>query len=103
MNFGGQPYQGEDLHKFLSDLNSLHPNIKFTLSHVTHPGDSCDCPTSTSIPFLDTSVSINDNKIITDLYKKKKSKIVRLLIYPTALCKLGLQNEIANKRKMNDF
>ena len=29
--------------------------------------------------------------------------IISLLIYPTALCKLGSQNEIAKKRKINDL
>ena len=31
------------------------------------------------------------------------SKIVSLLIYPTALCKLGPQNRFSKTQKMNDF
>ena len=31
------------------------------------------------------------------------SKDVSILIYPTALCKLGPQKEFAKKQKMNDF
>ena len=33
----------------------------------------------------------------------KKSKIASLLIYSTALCKLSPKNEIAKKRRINDF
>ena len=79
----------EDLHKFLSDLNSISPTIKFTLSHVNPTGDSCDCPISTSIPFLDTSCSIIENKIITDLYKKETDRNQYLLTsscHPASVC-----------------
>ena len=63
----------ESLHLFLSDLNNLHPNIKFTMSHTTpanieNPG--CNCEPTQSLPFLDTSCSIKDGKIVTDLYRK---------------------------------
>ena len=61
----------ENLHLFLKDLNNVHPSIKFTLSHTNSSDSSCDCPISSSIPFLDNSCSISDTgKIITDLYKK---------------------------------
>ena len=43
----------KDLHKFLNEINTIHPNIKFTLKHSTsnqkHPEDKCDCDQSSSI------------------------------------------------------
>ena len=53
----------ESLHTFLSELNNLHPSIKFTMSHTTplntdNPG--CDCEHQQSLPFLDTSCRIID-------------------------------------------
>ena len=69
----------ENLHLYLKDLNSLHPSIKFTLSHTNPIGSTCGCPTADSIPFLDTSCSISENKILTDLYKKKTDRNQYLL------------------------
>ena len=70
----------ENLHLFLKDLNNVHPSIKFTLSHTNSSDSSCDCPISSSIPFLDTSCSISDTgKIITDLYKKETDRNQYLL------------------------
>ena len=56
--------------------NLLHPTIKFT-AEFTSPY-KCDivgphayfCHQTMSIPLLDTKVSIEGGKIITDLYKK---------------------------------
>ena len=79
----------EDLHLFLGDLNSLHPSIKFTLSHVNPEGSSCGCPITSSIPFLDTSCSISDNKILTDLFKKETDRNQYLLTsscHPASVC-----------------
>ena len=36
--------------------------------------DRCDCPDQKSIPFLDTSISIEGGQIVTDLYKKTTVK-----------------------------
>lgn len=64
----------EYLHLFLKDINKINPTIKFTMDHLM-PGDTpaiCDCALeSPSIPFLDTAVSIENNTIITDLYRKE--------------------------------
>ena len=51
------------------------------MSHTAskHPGDQCDCPQVTSVPFLDTSCSIVDGKIITDLYRKETDRNQYLL------------------------
>ena len=50
-------------------------------SHTTskHQSDSCDCPAATSIPFLDTSCSIVNGVIKTDLYKKETDRNQYLL------------------------
>ena len=70
----------ELLHKFVTELNKLHPSIKFTMAHTKSDSDSsCDCQTLTSIPFLDTSCYIEDNKIVTDLYKKETDRNQYLL------------------------
>ena len=60
----------KDLHKFLNEINTIHPNIKFTLKHTSqeHPEDKCDCDQASSIPFLDTSISKRNSKISVDLF-----------------------------------
>ena len=69
------------LHEFFNELNTLHSSLKFTMSHTAskHPGDQCDCPQVTSVPFLDTSCSIVDGKIITDLFRKETDRNQYLL------------------------
>ena len=67
------------LHQFLKELNSLHPSIKFTMDHSKTDWESCDWPSWSSIPFLDTSISIEDDTIITDLYKKETDRNQYLL------------------------
>ena len=69
------------LHQFLNELNQLHPNIKFTISHTKSPGacDTCDCPELEKIPFLDTTISVKNNKIVTDLYRKPSDRVQYLL------------------------
>jgi hypothetical protein len=54
-------FHGEEaLHTFMTWLNNLHPSIKFTYSFGRK-----------NVPYLDVSVSINDDGIITtDLYVK---------------------------------
>ena len=55
----------DDLHAFTSYLNSIHPTIKFTSNY-----------SSTSIPFLDVNVFVdNGNRITTDLYTKPLTNI----------------------------
>ena len=52
------------------------------MSHTT-PSEStstqCECPKISKLPFLDTSCSIENNKIITDLYKKETDRNQYLL------------------------
>ena len=36
--------------------------------------EKCDCDNKTSIPFLDTSLSIENSEIVVDLYKKPTDK-----------------------------
>ena len=62
------------LHEFFTEINTLHPTIKFTMSHTTpiteQQDSSCPCTPSESIPSLDTSCKIKQGKIIIDLYRK---------------------------------
>ena len=69
------------LHEFFTELNTLHPTLKFTMEHTAskHPGDECDCPHVTSVPFLDTSCSNVNGKIITDLFRKETDRNQYLL------------------------
>ena len=57
----------KNLHSLLLEMCKINPNIKFTMKHTTNEHengyDKCDCPTETSIPFLDTSLSIHNGKL----------------------------------------
>ena len=55
---------------FLNEINNIHPTLKFT---------SSSSATTPSIPFLDTLVSIKNNKISTDLYRKPTDRCQYLL------------------------
>ena len=78
-------FQGttKNLHKLLEDMNKIHPSIKFTMNHTTPeiepPSSSCDCPKQSSIPFLDTSCTLIEGKIVLDLYKKPTDRNQYLL------------------------
>ena len=77
----------ESLENFLEEINSIHPTIKFTSSYTcpfvcnTPPEvkHDCFCHTSRSISFLDTLVTIKNEKIITDLYRKPTDRCQYLL------------------------
>ena len=64
-------------------MNKLHKSIRFTMNHTSplkeHEDDSCDCPKQVSIPFLDVSCSIQDGKLVTDLYRKDTDRNMYLL------------------------
>ena len=69
----------------MSQLNSLHPTIKFTAEFtspykcdIEGPHD-CFCHNTNSIPFLDTRVSIEAGKFVTDLYRKPTDRCQYLL------------------------
>ena len=75
----------EELETFLENINSLHPTIKFTAEFTSPfkyalvgPHD-CFCHQTKFIPFLDTKVSIDGGKLITDLYKKPTDRCQYLL------------------------
>ena len=78
-------FQGstKQLHSLLQDMNSIHPTLKFTMSHISLAAepmeDRCDCPFTESIPFLDTSLSIENGKIQVDLLRKETSRNQYLL------------------------
>ena len=65
----------KSLHLLLKEANKINPTIQFTMSHTSveneNKEDQCDCEIKSSIPFLDTSVSIKEGKIDVDLYKKR--------------------------------
>ena len=79
------------LHKFLEDINQIHPSIKFTITHTKtadsdddHDDDdddniNCSCPNSDHIPYLDTSLSIRNGRINSDLYRKPTDRCQYLL------------------------
>jgi hypothetical protein len=60
----------------MKDINTINPSIQFTLTHTTLPSamnnltKGCTCERITSLPFLDTSLSIQDGKVHVDLYRK---------------------------------
>ena len=86
----------QDLYKFMDEINQLHPSIKFTMEHTTPfrcymKGEhDCWCHQTSSIPFLDTSVSINsEGHIICDLYRKPTDRCQYLLpssCHPRHVC-----------------
>ena len=61
----------KEIHSFLEETNKMHPNIKFTINHIAskmgNTEDKSDCSEIHAIPFLDTSSSLKENQIITDL------------------------------------
>ena len=68
----------ESLHLFLSELNNIHPTIKFTMSHTIPPnmGNSvCECDANQSIPFLDTSCQILMETLFWISIEKKQTEI----------------------------
>ena len=72
----------ESLHLFLTEINNIHPSIKFTMSHTTPlniENPVCGCKPAETIPFLDTSCQIVDGKILTDLYRKETDRNQYLL------------------------
>ena len=91
----------EELQLFLREIYSLHPTIKFTAENtspykcdIVGPHD-CFCHQTTSIPFLDTRVSIEGGKLITDLYKKPSDRCQYLLpssCHPSHITKNILYN-----------
>ena len=52
----------KSLHRFHDAINTIHPNIKFILTHTSIPNEpihmKCDCDIKYNIPFLDTSCEI---------------------------------------------
>ena len=68
----------KQLHQLLQEINKIHPNIKFTLTHTSVEGEleseKCDCKPLSAIPFLDTLCSIKGGRISTGLYKKPTDK-----------------------------
>jgi hypothetical protein len=73
----------KQLHQFFKEINQIHPTMKFTMSHTSvdsePENDRCDCEAKKSIPFLDTSCSIENGRIETDLFKKETDKNQYLL------------------------
>ena len=76
----------EDLYKFLEEINKLHPTIRFTMEHSTpytcsmiNIHHDCWCHQTKSIPFLDTLIFIENQKLVTDLYRKPTDRCQYLL------------------------
>ena len=62
------------LHELFEEINKIHPSIKFTIEHTTpdeeSEEDNCSCQKQKSVPYLDTSLSIKEGRIVFDLYRK---------------------------------
>ena len=71
----------EILHNFFEEVNNIHETIKFTFQHtsIIDEFNPCRCPSTQTIPFLDTSLSIQNGKINVDLYRKPTDKNQYLL------------------------
>ena len=68
------------LHDFFNEMNSIHQNIKFTMTHTSiSESEPCECKEMSSISFLDTSLSVRENKIDVDLYRKPTDRNQYLL------------------------
>ena len=82
----------EKLHMFIEDINTINPAIQFTLSHTVLATDmdaainTCTCEKSTSLAFLDTSLSIKKGKVDVDLFRKPTDRNQYLL---TSSCHPG--------------
>ena len=76
-----------DLHKFLSEINNIHPSIKFTATHTkksTQNDDTpdCDCEAAEGVAFLDTFLSIRAGRISSKLFRKPSDR--NMLLMPTS-------------------
>ena len=73
----------QDLHKIFDEMNTIHPSIKFTISHTSNISEDertrCKCAPQDSISFLDTSCKISGGKILLDLHKKSTDRNMYLL------------------------
>ena len=72
------------LHAFLSEINNIHPSIKFTMNHTMPENlesdeNLCACEHSSSLAFLDTSCSLKNGKIVVDLFRKPTDRNQYLL------------------------
>ena len=63
------------LHKFLEEINNIHPSIQFTMNHTSLNSEleRCECEAQESIPFLDTKVPIKGFEDLTTLRQRCKS------------------------------
>ena len=73
----------KQLHKLWEMMNQIHPSVEFTMLHTTPENeateDHCQCEPLSSVPYLDTSCSIKEGRIILDLYRKPTDRNKYLL------------------------
>ena len=80
-----QIFQGttKQLQRLYDEINRIHPKLKFTMNHTfvenERPEVRCNCEPIYSIPFLDTSLKIENGRIIVDFYKKTSDRNQYLL------------------------
>ena len=57
----------KQLHKIYEEINNIHPTLNFTIEHTSIENepleDEFDCQPKSSIPFLDTLLSIENGRI----------------------------------------
>ena len=57
----------KELHALFVKINQIHPTIKFTMSHTSIRNElldnRCECKEQYSIPFLDVSCSLKEEKL----------------------------------------
>ena len=73
----------KELHTFFTEINQIHPTIKFTMNHTSlsyeSESDRCSCEPQSFIPFLDTKCWIENCRIETDLFRKETDRNQYLL------------------------
>ena len=78
-----QTKQNSSICTFLEEMNKINPTLKFTMTHTSVIEEAleerCSCPNRNSIPFLDTSLSLEDGKIEVDLFRKPTDRNQYLL------------------------
>ena len=72
----------ERIHKFLDEINTINPSIQFTMTHTFLNPDmksNCNCEKISSLAFLYIYLSIRNEQVEVDLYRKPTDRNQYLL------------------------